>query len=219
MDFESIIQKETAKEYFKALQKFLHQERQHFQVAPNEGDVFKAFQATPYQSVKCVILGQDPYHGFNQADGLAFSVKEGVKIPPSLANLFKELRRDYPEWEFSHGNLTSWATKGILLLNTVLTVRIQEPLSHAKQGWEIFTDAIIEALLERQEPMVFVLLGQKAQEKLKKITADHKRHILIKAAHPSPLSYRFFKNSQLFLKINIALQELGYQPINFRNES
>lgn len=218
MKFDGIIQNEATKEYFKTLQKFLNEEREKFQVAPKEGDVFKALQATPYESVKCVILGQDPYHGINQADGLAFSVNEGVKIPPSLANLFKELRRDYPDCELNHGNLTSWASKGVLLLNTVLTVRIKEPLSHQNQGWEIFTDAIIEALLERPEPMVFVLLGKKAEEKLKKIQEVHHRHIFIKAAHPSPLSYRFFKNSQLFLKINIALQKLGYQPINFRIE-
>lgn len=177
--------------------------------------VYEALELTPYEEVKVVILGQDPYHGVNQAHGLSFSVQPGVKTPPSLVNIYKELKNDLGIEPVSHGNLVTWAKQGVLLLNTVLTVREGQAYSHRGKGWEQLTDAIIEKLNERDKPIVFILWGKPAQEKMKMI--DKSRHIIITAPHPSPLSaHRGFFGSKPFSKTNDALLALGETPIDWQ---
>ena len=177
--------------------------------------IYEALELTPYEKVKVVILGQDPYHGVNQAHGLSFSVQPGVKIPPSLNNIYKELQSDLGISPVKHGNLVSWAKQGVLLLNTVLTVREGQAYSHRDKGWEILTDKIIEKLNEREKPIVFILWGKPAQEKMKMI--DKSRHIILTSAHPSPLSaHRGFLGSKPFSKTNDALMALGETPIDWQ---
>lgn len=177
--------------------------------------IFEALELTPYEKVKVVILGQDPYHGANQAHGLSFSVQPGVKIPPSLNNIYKELQSDLGIKPVNHGNLVSWAKQGVLLLNTVLTVREGQAYSHRGQGWERLTDTIIEKLNEREQPVVFILWGKPAQEKMKMI--DKSKHIILTSSHPSPLSaHRGFLGSKPFSKTNDALLALGEQPIDWQ---
>lgn len=177
--------------------------------------VYEALELTPYEEVKVVILGQDPYHGVNQAHGLSFSVQPGVKTPPSLVNIYKELKNDLGIEPVSHGNLVTWAKQGVLLLNTVLTVREGQAYSHRGKGWEQLTDAIIEKLNERDKPIVFILWGKPAQEKMKMI--DKSRHIIITAPHPSSLSaHRGFFGSKPFSKTNDALLALGETPIDWQ---
>ncbi|MBP2855511.1 uracil-DNA glycosylase, partial [Acinetobacter baumannii] len=172
-------------------------------------------ELTPYEEVKVVILGQDPYHGENQAHGLSFSVQPGVKIPPSLRNIYKELYDDLGIAPVQHGNLVSWAKQGVLLLNTVLTVREGQAYSHRGKGWERLSDTIIEKLNEREKPIVFILWGKPAQEKIKMI--DKSRHIIITSPHPSPLSAsRGFFGSKPFSKTNDALLALGEEPIDWQ---
>ncbi len=189
------------------------------QIYPPRGTRLRALELTPLDAVKVVILGQDPYHGPGQAHGLSFSVPEGVKPPPSLANIFKELESDLGMARPGHGNLESWARQGVLLLNTSLTVEQGRAGSHAKRGWDAVTDACVAAAAQRAEPSVFILWGSHAQAKAGRIAALHEggRHLLIKSPHPSPLSaYRGFFGSAPFSKANTFLQKNGRRPIDWR---
>ena len=185
-DWDEFLEGQFRQKYYQQLQNFLSRECETETVYPAPSQWLTAFQLTPYEDVKVVILGQDPYHGPNQAHGLAFSVPKGEKIPPSLRNIFKELEADMKIASPSHGNLESWARQGVLLLNTVLTVRAGQANSHRGMGWETFTDAVIAHLNEREKPMAFLLWGSNAQQKEALIT--NSRHLILKAAHPSPLS-------------------------------
>lgn len=206
-----VLQGEFAKPYFADLMQFVNGERAAHQVFPPEADVFNAFEATPFERVKVLLLGQDPYHDDGQAHGMCFSVRPGIKPPPSLVNMFKELRDDLGCTIPKTGYLAPWAEQGVMLLNAVLTVRAHEPNSHKDKGWERFTDAVIAALNERADPVVFVLWGAYAQKKGKLI--DESRHPVIKSAHPSPLSAKKFFGSRPFSAINKALEGLGKEPI------
>ncbi|OMO21958.1 uracil-DNA glycosylase [Vibrio lentus] len=214
--WESIINDEREKEYFQSVLAFVEQQRNSGKtVYPLQEQVFSAFDMTPFESVRVVILGQDPYHGANQAHGLAFSVLPGVKIPPSLRNMYKELAQDIEGFEIpSHGYLDTWASQGVLMLNTVLTVEEAKAHSHAKCGWETFTDTIIAELNQRSEPIIFLLWGAHAQKKGQAIDAD-KHHVLV-APHPSPLSARRgFFGCQHFSMTNELLSSINQQPIDW----
>ncbi|MCS6776298.1 MAG: uracil-DNA glycosylase [Chloroherpetonaceae bacterium] len=211
----TVLAEELHKPYFRDLVAFLQAERQQHTVYPPENEVFAALEVTPYARVAAVILGQDPYHGPGQAHGLSFSVRPGVRPPPSLKNILKELHADLGVPVPEHGCLTRWAEQGVLLLNTVLTVRAGEPLSHRGRGWETFTDAIIWQLNARPDPVVFVLWGAPAQQKTRIIDAT--RHPVITAPHPSPLSARSgFFGSRPFSRVNTALRALGRAEIDWR---
>ncbi len=205
---------ETGEAYFEKLRAFLDEERRQHTVFPPEDEVFTALELTPYDDVRVVILGQDPYHDNDQAHGLAFSVRPGVTPPPSLANIFKELATDVGCAKPKTGSLVPWARQGVLLLNAVLTVRAHEANSHKNKGWETFTDAVIRKVSERETPAVFVLWGGFAKKKLGLIDAS--RHGVIMTAHPSPLSARsgFFK-SRPFSKVNELLKEAGRPEIDW----
>lgn len=206
---------ETGKPYFTDLIEFVDQEREDSTVFPPQEDVFQAFERTPYEQVRVVLLGQDPYHDEGQAHGLCFSVQPGVKPPASLANIFKELAADQGLDRPDHGNLTRWAEQGVLMLNTVLTVQAHRPGSHKNKGWEKFTDAVIRALSERSEPIVFALWGDFARKKSSLIDPD--RHHIVIAPHPSPIAAKGprFLGSRPFTAINEALAELGGPPIDW----
>ncbi|QNG04813.1 uracil-DNA glycosylase [Enterococcus hirae] len=213
--WQTILTDEFEKEYYQKLRNFLKKEYTTQKIHPDMYHIYEALELTPYEKVKVVILGQDPYHGVNQAHGLSFSVQPGVKIPPSLNNIYKELQNDLGISPVKHGNLVSWAKQGVLLLNTVLTVREGQAYSHRGKGWEILTDKIIEKLNEREKPIVFILWGKPAQEKMKMI--DKSRHIILTSAHPSPLSaHRGFLGSKPFSKTNDALMALGETPIDWQ---
>ncbi|MBO0448288.1 uracil-DNA glycosylase [Enterococcus sp. MJM12] len=213
--WQEILAPEFEQPYYLQLRKFLKQEYQTQKIYPNMYHIFEALELTPYEDVKVVILGQDPYHGENQAHGLSFSVQPRIKIPPSLQNIYKELQSDLNVTPVNHGYLTSWAKQGVLLLNTVLTVRAGQAYSHRGKGWEQLTDKIIEKLNERQKPVVFILWGKGAQEKIKMI--DQTRHVVIASPHPSPLSaHRGFFGSRPFSKANDALVKFGEAPINWQ---
>lgn len=205
---------EFSRPYFEQLMAFVAQERAEHPVYPPEEDVFNAFKLAPYDKVKVLLLGQDPYHGTGQAHGLCFSVKPGVKPPPSLANMFRELKTDLDCKIPNNGDLVPWAEQGILLLNAVLTVRAHEANSHKDKGWEKFTDAAIMALNERPEPVVFALWGAYAQKKAKLINPT--KNPILTAAHPSPLSAVKFFGSKPFSKINAALESIGQTPIHWQ---
>lgn len=208
------LQNEFNKPYMLGLKQFLVQEKeQRHIVYPKGSDIFNAFNLTPFNEVKVVILGQDPYHGANQAHGLSFSVQKGVAIPPSLQNIYKELQTDISGFKVpNHGNLTEWATQGVLLLNATLTVRANEPGSHQKMGWEEFTDQAIRALSEQRECLVFMLWGRYAQAKASLI--DSQKHLVLTAAHPSPFSaYNGFFGCTHFSKANAYLVKKGEKPI------
>jgi uracil-DNA glycosylase len=213
-NWRKILADEFAKPYFAKLLAFVNEQRENHVVYPPEEDVFNAFKATPFEQVKALLLGQDPYHGKGQAHGMCFSVKPGVRPPPSLVNMFQELRDDLGCKIPNHGCLQAWAERGVLLLNAVLTVREREPNSHKGQGWETFTDAVIKALNGRDTPVVFVLWGAYAQKKAKLVTND--RHRVLKAAHPSPLSATKFFGSKPYSAVNRALEELGREPIDWQ---
>ncbi len=199
---------ETQKDYYKTLQDFLAAERTRHTVFPPEDQVFTALELTPQAQVKVLILGQDPYHDHDQAHGLAFSVRPGVKPPPSLRNIFRELGDDLGCPPPTSGCLIPWAEQGVLLLNTVLTVRAHQAHSHRDQGWKRFTDAVIRAVSAGERPVVFVLWGAPAQKK--KSLIDTERHLLVESAHPSPLSARRgFLGSRPFSRINRALESWG----------
>jgi uracil-DNA glycosylase len=197
------------------LERFLVEERQAQVVYPPEQLTFRALELTPFESVGVVLLGQDPYHGAGQAHGLCFSVTPESKAPPSLVNIFRELKSDLGIPAPGSGCLEGWARQGVLLLNTVLTVRADQPLSHRGRGWETFTDRVIEAVSAKPEPVVFVLWGGQAQKKAPLIERD--RHVIISSAHPSPLSANAgFFGSKPFSKVNAALRRLGRPEIDWR---
>lgn len=215
--WESIINDEREKEYFQSVLAYVEQQRNSGKtIYPPQEQVFSAFDMTPFESVRVVILGQDPYHGANQAHGLAFSVLPGVKIPPSLRNMYKELAQDIEGFEApNHGYLEAWASQGVLMLNTVLTVEEAQAHSHAKCGWETFTDAIITELNQRSEPIIFLLWGAHAQKKGQAI--DAQKHHVLDAPHPSPLSARRgFFGCQHFSTANKLLSSMDQQPIDWR---
>jgi uracil-DNA glycosylase len=214
----AVLADQLSQPYVKKLADFVAAERETEKIYPPDADVFAALDLTPYDQVKVVILGQDPYHGAGQAHGLSFSVRPGVQPPPSLVNMFKELRDDLGIPVTKQGFLEPWARQGVLLLNAVLTVRESQPNSHKGKGWERLTDAIIEALNRRQEPVIFVLWGAYAQKKAALI--DQSRHAVISSAHPSPLSARSgFFGSKPFSKINTILEGWGKTPIDWRLSS
>lgn len=202
---------EFGQPYFQALTQFMDAERAAGPVFPAPEDVFSALKLTPLDEVKVLILGQDPYHGAGQAQGLAFSVRPGVRVPPSLANIYKELKSDVGFQIPRHGDLRSWAAQGVLLLNAVLTVRQAEANSHAGKGWEQFTDAVIRAVNARPERVVFVLWGAYARKKAKLISGP--QHVILESAHPSPLSVTKFMGTKPFSQVNTALSEAGRGPI------
>lgn len=206
---------EFAKSYFRDLRMFILKELTHGKVIyPNGSQMFAAFDQTPFDNVKVVILGQDPYHGEGQANGLCFSVNDGVKIPPSLQNIFKEIQDELGTTPPESGNLERWAKQGVLLLNSTLTVRENEPGSHQHQGWEIFTDEVIKIISSEKEHVVFMLWGKYAQSKEPLI--DGSKHLILKAAHPSPFSaYNGFFGCDHFLNANVYLSRQGIEPINW----
>ncbi|MCG3845531.1 uracil-DNA glycosylase [Photobacterium damselae] len=215
--WQNFLQQQQQQEYFEQIQSYVANARQQGKVVyPPEDDVFSAFTATPLDQVKVVILGQDPYHGPDQAHGLSFSVKPGVKTPPSLANMYKELATDIDGFTIpDHGYLQSWAEQGVLLLNTVLTVEQGNAHSHAKIGWETFTDKVIEYIDQECEGVIFLLWGAHAQKKGKKINTQ--KHHVLKSAHPSPLSaYRGFFGCQHFSQTNTLLQAMNKTPITWQ---
>lgn len=213
--WQELLLPEMEKPYYKKLRQFLIDEYKNNTVYPDMYSIFNALHYTDYNDVKAVILGQDPYHGPNQAHGLSFSVRKGVPAPPSLVNIYKEMKDDLGVAIPSHGCLEKWAKEGVLLLNTVLTVRRGEANSHRDMGWEQFTDYIIRLLNERDKPMVFILWGAPAIRKESMI--DQKRHYVIKSPHPSPLSaYRGFFGSKPFSRTNHFLESQGIEPIDWR---
>ena len=213
-DWDEVLKEENGKEYFMKLQEFLAEERQTHMVYPPEKDVFNALKYSSLADTKVVIFGQDPYHEPGQAHGMCFSVNKGIAVPPSLINIYKEIETDLGIKPPSHGYLADWAGQGVLLLNTVLTVRRGEANSHRGKGWETFTDRVTEALNEREKPMVFILWGANAREKAKLIT--NKEHMIITGAHPSPLSaWKGFFGGRYFSKANRFLEITGQTPINW----
>ncbi len=208
---------EFTKPYWKNLEAFLAEEIQsRAEIYPPLELVFNAFCQTPFEKVKVVIVGQDPYHGFGQAHGLAFSVPKGIPIPRSLANIFKELNEDLGIPPANHGCLLSWAKQGVLLLNATLTVRAKEPKSHFGQGWEIFTDRVIQLLSLREDPIAFLLWGKSAEEKCEKILSTSSHHLILTAPHPSPFSARTgFFGCRHFSKTNDFLKKIGKTPIDW----
>lgn len=209
------LETEFSKDYMKSLKSFLATEVKTNTVYPKGSEYFQAFNLTPFEKVKVVILGQDPYHGPNQAHGLCFSVKPGVKVPPSLVNIYKELKSDVNFEIPSHGFLKNWADQGVLLLNATLTVRAGLAGSHQKKGWEQFTDQAIHALDQQRQGIVFMLWGSYAQKKGAFI--DTKKHLVLKAPHPSPLSaHRGFLGCKHFSKCNEYLKEHGIEPIHWQ---
>lgn len=214
-EWDGILKGEFEKEYYLKLREFLKYEYSHYHVYPNMYNIFNSLKYTSYSDVKAVILGQDPYHQPGQAHGLCFSVQKGTPIPPSLQNIYKELQNDLGIPPASHGELISWAQNGVLLMNTVLTVRESCPNSHKNQGWEIFTDRVIELLNEREKPIVFILWGANARSKTKIITNPN--HLILQSAHPSPLSaYNGFFGNRHFSKTNDFLTAHGIAPVDWR---
>lgn len=217
-DWLQAIGDEFKKPYYKELYQFVVNEYKNHVVYPDSNDIFNALHLTPLKDVKVVIIGQDPYHNVGQAHGLSFSVKPGIDIPPSLVNIYKELQSDLGLYYPDNGNLEKWAKQGVLLLNTVLTVRAHQPASHQGKGWETFTDAIIKAVNKEDRPVVFILWGSPARKK--KSMLDNPKHMILEAPHPSPLSsYRGFFGSRPFSKTNEFLAENGVEPIDWQIEN
>ena len=209
------LKEELSLPYMQDLKDFLSQEREAgYEIYPKEEDIFSAFMHTPYSQVKVVIVGQDPYHGKGQAHGLSFSVPEGIPLPPSLKNIFKEIHQDIGITPTGSGCLIPWAKQGVFLLNSILTVRAKEPMSHHKKGWERFTDAVIQKLCERKDPIVFLLWGKSAQEKGGRIN-QYTHHKVLTSSHPSPYSVKGFYGCRHFSKSNNYLREWGKKPINW----
>ncbi len=214
-EWDALLADEIKKDYYLRLREFLKQEYSTHRIYPPMNDIFNALRRTSYSDVKAVILGQDPYHGAGQAHGMCFSVKKGTPPPPSLQNIFKELKSDLGIDPPDHGELTAWADSGVLLLNTVLTVREGQANSHKGMGWEQFTDRIIELLNQREKPMVFLLWGGNARSKARLITNPN--HLVLQCAHPSPLSaYNGFFGCRHFSKTNEFLEQHGIDPINWK---
>lgn len=215
-----VLANELEKPYMKSLKSFLLEEKKNgFTIYPKNAEIFNAFNHTAFEDVKVVILGQDPYHGANQAHGLSFSVQKGIPVPPSLKNMYKELADEFANFRVpNHGNLTAWADQGVLLLNATLTVRAHTAGSHQNKGWEIFTDHVIAALSKQRKGIVFLLWGKYAQQKEQLI--DLSKHHVLKAAHPSPFSaYNGFFGCNHFVKANQLLVEGGLTPINWQIEN
>lgn len=213
-DWDEVLQLETEAEYFNKIRYALAAEYKTQTVYPPKEDLFSALKLTPYHRVKAVIIGQDPYHGAGQAHGLSFSVRPGVRVPPSLKNIYKELHADLGVPVPKHGSLIHWAEQGVLLLNAVLTVRESQPNSHQALGWQTFTDTVIRELNERNEPMVFMLWGSHAQKKGAFINRD--KHLVLESTHPSPLAaHRGFLGSRPFSKANEFLVSKGIKPIDW----
>ena len=212
--WNEILAEEMEKDYYQQLQAFVQKRRAEVRVFPEEKNVFNALKLTPFESVKVVILGQDPYHGFGQAHGLSFSVQKGTPLPPSLKNIYKELQEDIGEDLLTEGDLSHLAKQGVLLLNTVLTVEEGNANSHKGKGWEKLTNRLIESLNELKHPVIFILWGKPAQDKEKLIINPN--HVILKAPHPSPLSaYRGFFGSKPFSRVNDILIQQGQTPIRW----
>lgn len=213
--WDKLLESEYEKDYIKSLYNFITNEYNLKIIYPKKNDIFKALKLTSYENTKVVLIGQDPYHEKGQANGLCFSVNEGIKLPKSLQNIYKELKDDLDIDNFITGDLTKWAKQGVLLLNTCLTVEEHKPLSHKNKGWEIFTDRIISLLNERTSPVIFVLWGNDAKTKINLIT--NPIHYILKASHPSPLSaYRGFFGCKHFSKINEILKNNNQKEIDWR---
>ena len=216
--FREILDEESNKEYMIKLKQFIDNEYATKTIFPARKNIMNAMRYTPYEKVKVVIVGQDPYHGIGEAHGLSFSVNPGIKVPPSLVNIFKELNRDLGCYIPNNGCLIKWAKEGVLLLNSVLTVEKDKPGSHRGKGWEIFTDTVIKALNEKQEPVVFLLWGSYAKEKAMYIT--NPKHLVLKTSHPSPFSARSgFEGCSHFSKTNNFLISNGIKPIDWQIEN
>ena len=212
--WNEILAEEMEKDYYQELQAFVQKRRAEVRVFPKEKNVFNALELTSFESVKVVILGQDPYHGFGQAHGLSFSVQKGIPLPPSLKNIYKELQEDIGGDLPTEGDLSHWAKQGVLLLNTVLTVEEGNANSHKGKGWERLTNRLIESLNELNHPVIFILWGKPAQDKEKLIINPN--HVILKAPHPSPLSaYRGFFGSKPFSRVNDILIQQGQTPIRW----
>ena len=217
-DWDQLLASEWEKTYYQNLRKELIKEYKNYKVYPDMYDIFNALKSVAYEDCKVLILGQDPYHGKGQAHGYAFSVKKGVRTPPSLLNIYKEMHEDIGTYIPDNGYLKKWADQGVLLLNTSLTVRAGEPNSHEKLGWEILTDRIIKLLNDRQKPIVFILWGRNAQSKEPFIT--NPKHLIIKSPHPSPFSaYRGFFGSKPFSQANKFLESTGQEVIDWQIEN
>ena len=213
--WNEILSEEMKKDYYQELLAFVQKRREEVSVFPEEKNVFRALELTPFESVKVVILGQDPYHGFGQAHGLSFSVQKGIPLPPSLRNIYKELQEDLGGELPTEGDLSHWAKQGVLLLNTVLTVEEGNANSHKGMGWERLTNRLIESLNELNHPVIFILWGKPAQDKEKLIT--NPSHVILKSPHPSPLSaYRGFFGSKPFSRVNDILIQHGQTPIRWK---
>lgn len=212
--WSDFILQEQSKDYYKKIVSYIENDKRNYTIYPNKEDIFNAFKYSKLENIKCCILGQDPYHGPNQAHGLSFSVKCDTEIPPSLKNIFKELKSDLNIDSPIHGNLKAWAKQGVMLLNSSLTVREHEPNSHSKIGWHIFTDNVIKTLSERENPLVFILWGNNARSKKSLITSN--KHFIIESSHPSPLSaYNGFFGSKPFSRTNEFLINNNIEPINW----
>lgn len=217
-DWDDVLKDEFEKDYYKKLREFLKEEYSTKEIFPDMYEIFNALKYTSYKDTKVIILGQDPYHNNGQAHGLAFSVKKGIKTPPSLLNIYKELNEEMGLYIPNNGYLVKWARQGVLLLNTALTVRAHQANSHKGMGWEIFTDNIIKKLSDREDAVIFVLWGANARSKKKLI--DKSRHYILEAPHPSPLSaYRGFFDCGHFLKINEILESIGKEKIDWQIEN
>ncbi len=216
--WDLLLKDEYSKDYFINLKNYIINEYKNKTVYPKMSEIFNAFTKTSYDGVKVVIIGQDPYHGENEAEGLSFSVKIGIQKPPSLVNIFTELKSDLGIDPPNHGSLVSWAKEGVLLLNATLTVIKDCPRSHANKGWEIFTDEVIKLINKKNTPVVFILWGSDARSKKNLITNPN--HFIIESAHPSPLSaYRGFFGSKPFSKTNDFLVKNGIKPVNWKIEN
>ncbi|MCD5322915.1 MULTISPECIES: uracil-DNA glycosylase [Pontibacillus] len=214
-DWKDVLDSQFRQEYYQHLREFLKSEYANKMIHPPMHDIFNALHYTSYKDTKVVLLGQDPYHGVDQAHGFSFSVNPGVAIPPSLRNIYKELKEDVEITPPNHGHLLHWAEQGVLLLNTVLTVREGQAHSHKGKGWEKFTNAVIEAINQRESPVVFLLWGKPAQQKMNMI--DTTKHLCLTAPHPSPLSaYRGFFGSHHFSRTNEFLVRQGLDPIDWQ---
>ena len=213
--WKEILKDEFNKDYFIQLKKFLVEEKKKYKIYPPGPEIFSAFEFTPFHSIKAVIMGQDPYHGTGQAHGLCFSVQKGIKPPPSLKNIYKEIKSDLNIDAPEHGYLESWARNGVLMLNATLTVRASQAGSHQNKGWETFTDTVIKKISEQKENIVFILWGRFAQSKENLI--DTEKHLVLKAAHPSPFSaYNGFFGCKHFSKTNEHLKRNGIAEINWK---
>ncbi|MBP3039209.1 uracil-DNA glycosylase [Bacillaceae bacterium Marseille-Q3522] len=217
-DWEALLENEFQQSYYRQLREFLKSEYRNKTIYPDKYDIFNALHYTSYHDVKVVLLGQDPYHGPGQAHGLSFSVKPGVPLPPSLQNIFQELHDDLGCQVPNNGYLVKWAKQGVMLLNTVLTVRRGQAHSHRGKGWEIFTDRVIETLNKREKPVIFLLWGRPAQEKAGYIATS--KHFVIRSPHPSPLSaHHGFFGSRPFSRVNEQLRKMGEKEIDWQIEN